>query len=305
MNQIVADESVILDEVVGNSPADLDGVWEHLRIDETNLGRAVTDAYLLETGADIAFENAGGIRASISTGDVTYGDIIGVSPYGNYIVTKQLKGSQVLEMLEKSIDIQIKSIAANDSGIYDAWPENSGSYLQVGGMSVEYNMANEYGKRVISAKVGSTALDADKLYTVATNNFVAVSVEYPQIAQAKEAGEYCACDEALISYFKQTSDVISTSVTTPRMIKTNEQPTTQPTSQPESTQAVTTVPQTSPDATSVTGEQSTTTASGSVATPDETGAIQTGAQATVIVLAVMLLAALGAFVVLRKRKENE
>lgn len=35
---------------------DLDGVWEHLRIDQTNLGNVVTDAYLEATGADIAFE---------------------------------------------------------------------------------------------------------------------------------------------------------------------------------------------------------------------------------------------------------
>lgn len=68
-----------------------DGKLENLRINQTNLGDVITDAYLELTIADVAFETAGGIRASIAKGDVTYGDVIGVSPYGNYIVTKKIR----------------------------------------------------------------------------------------------------------------------------------------------------------------------------------------------------------------------
>lgn len=56
------------------------------------MGDVITDAYLELTLAVVAFETAGGIWASISKGDVTYGDVIGVSPYGNYIVTKKNYG---------------------------------------------------------------------------------------------------------------------------------------------------------------------------------------------------------------------
>ena len=90
-------------------------------------------------GKDVAFENAGGIRASISEGDVTYGDIISVSPYGNYIVTKQVTGKQLKEILETALDIQMQCIAADESGDYDAWPQSSVSYLQTGGMTVVYD----------------------------------------------------------------------------------------------------------------------------------------------------------------------
>ncbi len=69
-----------------------DGKLENLRINQTNLGNVITDAYLELTVAVIAFEAAGGIWASIAKGDVTYGDVIGVSPYGNYIVTKKNYG---------------------------------------------------------------------------------------------------------------------------------------------------------------------------------------------------------------------
>lgn len=222
LDEINKEQSVILNKVVGSSPAELDGVWEHLRIDETNLGRAVTAAYLKATGADVAFENAGGIRASVKAGEITYGDIIGVSPYGNYIVTKQVTGKQLKEILETSIDIQLQCIAANDSGIYDAWPKSSGSYLQTGGMTVEYNPSLETGKRVVSVKVGEEPLDETKLYTVATNNFVAVSNYYPQLAEAEETGEFSACDEALIEFFKQDSAAIKQAVNKQGMIKTSK-----------------------------------------------------------------------------------
>lgn len=94
---------------------------------------------------DIAFENAGGIRASIAAGTVTYGDVINVSPYGNYVVTKKLTGAQIKEMLESSLTIQKNCIVANDSGEWDAWPNDSGSYLQVGGIIVRFDPAQAGG----------------------------------------------------------------------------------------------------------------------------------------------------------------
>lgn len=299
LEKIKADESVTLNKVVGSSPADLDGVWEHLRIDETNLGRAVTDAYLLETGADIAFENAGGIRASVSKGDVTYGNIIGISPFGNYIVTKELTGSQIIETLESSLTIQKNCIAAYESGIYDAWPKNSGSCLQVGGMTVEYDLSKPEGQRIVSAKVGNELIQNNKLYTVATNNYNAISSNFPQLMNAPEKGEFCACDEALIQYFKQNSDKILASVTTARMIKYTEPVTTQPqTTQPATTETTTAtaVPTAKPDATSATGSAATTdTAKGNDAV--QTGAVQT----TAAVLIVVMLAAAAGYYVFRKR----
>lgn len=303
LDNIKSEQSVILNEVVGSTPQDLDGVWEDLRIDETNLGRAVTDAYLLETGADIAFENAGGIRASVKKGDLTYGDIIGISPFGNYIVTKQITGKQLVEILETSIDIQKKSIAANDSGEYDAWPENSGSYLQTSGITVEYNLDLDYGKRVISVKVGNEPLDDNKLYTVATNNFVAVNENYPQLANAEETGEYSACDEALIKYFSQSEDVILKSVTTPRMIKTTAtEPTTEPT-QPETEPTTATEPTepatSSTDPTSATGTTSATQNS----TESNNGAVKTGvAEVAGTVVFILLISALSAYVFSRRKR---
>lgn len=319
--EINSEQSVILEQIVGKSPVDLDGDWYDLRIDETNLGRAVTDAYLLETGADIAFENAGGIRASVAAGDVTYSDIIGISPYGNYIVTKQITGEELLEVLETSIQIQSECIAAYESGDVSAWPASSGSYLQTGGITVEYNLDLDYGSRVISVKVGEEPLDKNKLYTIATNNFVAVSAYYSQINDSEETGEYSACDEALIKYFKQDESVILQSVTNERMIKTDKTSSNYDTDSENNTETETTESVTDKPSEIIASEPSEITTEAvtevtnpskgvqtNIATDDtainnivDNGAVQTGSESTAVLLLIVISATTLCLFCIRKR----
>ena len=223
LDTIKAENETELNRVIGTSPVELDGVWEHIRIGQTNLGNVITDAYLLATGADIAFENAGGIRASIAAGTVTYGDVINVSPYGNYVVTKKLTGAQIKEMLETSLTIQKNCIVANDSGEWDAWPNDSGSYLQVGGITVRFDLAQPAGERVLSVQKDGQELDDTKEYTVAVNNYLAGSDSYPQLADAAEIGEYSCCEELLIRFFEQGSDAVTVSAAKQNMIQTTKE----------------------------------------------------------------------------------
>lgn len=67
-------------------------------------------------------------------------------------------------------------------------------------MTVTYDPTAAKGSRVLSIEVQGAPLEADKTYTVATNNFVAVSENYPQLAQTKETGQFIACDEALVRF---------------------------------------------------------------------------------------------------------
>lgn len=223
LDTIKAENETELNRVIGTSPVELDGVWEHIRIGQTNLGNVITDAYLLATGADIAFENAGGIRASIAAGTVTYGDVINVSPYGNYVVTKKLTGAQIKEMLESSLTIQKNCIVANDSGEWDAWPNDSGSYLQVGGITVRFDPAQPAGERVLSVQKDGQELDDTKEYTVAVNNYLAGSDSYPQLVDAAEVGEYSCCEELLIQFFEQGSDAVTASAAKQNMIQTTKE----------------------------------------------------------------------------------
>ena len=194
IEELKAEQAPLLEKVVGYSPEYLDGSWENIRIGETGLARAVTNAYLLETGADVAIENAGGIRASISKGDVRYQDVLNVSPFGNYVVTLRLTGAQLLSMMERSLEIMRQNQAANLSGNYDAWPQNSGNMLQIAGMQITYDMEKPNGSRILSATVGGQKLVADKEYTVAMNNYLATdTVDYPELIGKSMVYEYGAC----------------------------------------------------------------------------------------------------------------
>src|SRR5699024_10367705 len=77
LNEVVAKSDVTL---TVNDPETGDRL---VRNRETNLGDLCADAYRTVLGADIAFVNGGGIRDNIAAGDITYGQIIAVHPFGN------------------------------------------------------------------------------------------------------------------------------------------------------------------------------------------------------------------------------
>ena len=139
------------------------------------------------------------------------------------MVTKKLTGAQIKEMLETSLTIQKNCIVANDSGEWDAWPNDSGSYLQVGGITVRFDPAQPAGARVLFVQKDGQELDDTKEYTVAVNNYLAGSDSYPQLAGAMETGEYSCCEELLIRFFEQGSDTVTASAAKQNMIQTTKE----------------------------------------------------------------------------------
>ena len=93
-----------MNSVVGHLNTDLlcsdaDGV-RMVRSREIPIGDFVADAYRTMAGADIGMCNGGGIRADLNSGDITYEDIIAVSPYGNSLCAVKVTGQEVVDMLE-------------------------------------------------------------------------------------------------------------------------------------------------------------------------------------------------------------
>ena len=207
--EIEAREDPIKKEVVGNTPVKLggstDNIWQDVRLGELNLGRALSDSYRFVTGADIAAENAGGIRAQIPAGEINKGQVIDVLPFGNYLVTKSLSGADIKEMLETSIEIGVNNQIANDEN-NNSWPSNSGSYLQWSGITAQYDLSKPAGERVFSVRVGAAELDPEQSYTMACNNYLATNSDYPGLEAADIINEYSACDEAFISYLQNAGN---------------------------------------------------------------------------------------------------
>lgn len=178
------------------------------------IGHVICGSYLALTGADLAIENAGGIRGGIAAGNVTAGNVIAISPYGNTVETWTMTGADFLAALEHSLQIsdecnhsyelQQAYVAAGhtEQEAQDKykWRDDSGSVLSFGGINVTIDWTQPEGKRIVSAtltKDGST-LDPAKTYTVATNNYIITNTtDFPTFAHATKYTEWGTCEAAL------------------------------------------------------------------------------------------------------------
>jgi 5'-nucleotidase len=115
-------------------------------------------------GAQIALQNPGGIRQDLETAAgnrVTLGHAMAVLPFGNTLVAMNLRGAQIVELLEQQ------------------WLDGRDAkrgLLQVSeGFSYEWDPAQPEGSRVVpnSVRLNGVALDMNTSYRVVTNNFLA------------------------------------------------------------------------------------------------------------------------------------
>lgn len=80
-----------------------DGEVRLVRNNEVALGNFCSDALRVTMGTDVAFVNGGGLRAPIDAGDVTFNDIFSVFPFNNQVVTAEVTGQILLDMLEMGV----------------------------------------------------------------------------------------------------------------------------------------------------------------------------------------------------------
>lgn len=115
------------------------------------------------SGADGAFLNAGGIRAEIDAGPITLQDALTVFPFGNSNVEMTFTGSQLWTIFE---------------GIFSRVNQVNGravtSGIQVSkSFKIKYNNAQPEGKKLISMEIGGSPVEAEKVYTMVTLDFMA------------------------------------------------------------------------------------------------------------------------------------
>ena len=167
LGEVVASTAVAL---TINDPTEVDSNGRPIRMirrAETNLGDLVADAFRDQSGADIALIGGGGIRESISAGDITLNDILKVNPFGNYLTVIEATGQQILDALEWGAKVV---------------PTEEGGFMQVSGLSYEVHTAlestckkDENGmfagiegeRRVRNVQVNGTPIDPDATYSLA------------------------------------------------------------------------------------------------------------------------------------------
>ncbi len=124
---------------------------------ESPLGNLIADAQRHKMATDFSFMNAGGIRADIPAGNVTWGDLFTVQPFGNNLVTMNLSGEQIIRLL-------------NQQWLGQPYPR----ILKISGLSYTWDNALPIENRIIEVrKDDGSLLDTTATYSVTVNSFIA------------------------------------------------------------------------------------------------------------------------------------
>ena len=174
-NTVVATSLV---DLTINDPEAVDSSGKPIRMvrrAETNLGDLCADAFLDQSGADVAIINGGGVRTSVPAGELSLGEILSIHPFGNSLTVVEATGRQLLDALEWGA----RSI-----------PGELGGFLQVAGLTYEIHSYIESGcqsdengmftgvegeYRVKNVMVGGEPLDLNKTYTVASTDYILIN----------------------------------------------------------------------------------------------------------------------------------
>ncbi len=137
---------------------------------ESAAANLIADAQLAATrakdrgGADISFINATGVRTSLipgAGGNITYGQVFAMQPFGNNLVVKTMMGAQLKALLEQQFTeadgrAKLNSLLAPSANF-----------------QVTYDLNRSKGDRIRSMTLNGKPIDPAARYRVTTNNFLA------------------------------------------------------------------------------------------------------------------------------------
>ncbi len=158
-----------------------------VRSRETNCGDFVADAYRYVMGTQIAVANAGGVRADVPAGVVTYNDLFGITPFQNHVASAYVSGQQIMDDLEISSS-QTEALYKFDGNAVG----ESGGFRQVSGLKYTIDTSiespvilddNDFfagfssdARRIKDVYVLEgeeyVPLEKDKIYTIASTDYV-------------------------------------------------------------------------------------------------------------------------------------
>lgn len=168
----------IAGRLVGKITTDIGRAPGGARDKESSLGNLIADAQFEETapagsgGAQLALMNPGGVRADLTfaaspnggaDGDVTYGELYAVQPFGNNLVTLTLTGAQLETALEQQ------------------WTETSPGVIRQlflgisDGLRYAYSSSAPVGNKIDPASItlNGTPISPTASYRVTVNSFLA------------------------------------------------------------------------------------------------------------------------------------
>lgn len=204
--QIIATSDVELNGARGSAGAPGSFV-AGVRNSETNLGNLMADALRFSGKTEVAIQNGGGIRDSISAGQVSVGDTFDVAPFTNLVKTAaNVNGAQLKQVMEHTLS------QASASG------NAAGQFGQISGMQVRYDTRAAAGARVLEIVLedgtvlvkDGVVVNAERTVTLATIDFLAGGGDgYPFAAAGvvfDNAVNTVTYQEALLAYITASEE---------------------------------------------------------------------------------------------------
>lgn len=188
LSDLIAKYTELVAPIANKVLGQLDGVTKLVKEPDADgdseLGNLIADSQLADPSTIpdgdggkppvIAFMNPGGIRGDLianDAGEVTYGAAFTVQPFSNYVVSMDLFGQQILDVLNEQWN------GRNESPDY--------KILQVAGLTYQYDQSLAAGDSPNALVDGSvkvdlnrdgsfeTVIDPDERYRVVANSFLA------------------------------------------------------------------------------------------------------------------------------------
>jgi len=154
---------------------------------DSPLGNWTADMLKSISGADVGIVNSGGLRASFHPGNVTVGDVYSVFPFDNAVVTVDMPGKLMQQMLDTTA----------------SYLGGSG-FLQFSGVTFRID-----GKKAKDVLVNGKPLDPKRTYKVATIDYVAQGGDrQPHFAEASNyQGQGVLLRDAVLDYLRKNPTI--------------------------------------------------------------------------------------------------
>jgi len=169
----------------------------------SDISNQVAQAFLtMSQEAEIAIQNAGGVRTDIAAGNITIGSAYTLLPFANTLTNLSMTGAEIRKVLNEAVDYSFDA-----SG-------STGSYPYAAGLRFDVDRSRPAGSRLynLETKVkGSsqwTPLDESRTYKVVTNSFTALGKDnYLTFAIVTARGDavntYLDYAQSFVDYVKQ------------------------------------------------------------------------------------------------------
>ncbi len=143
----------IINEVVGFNAQDLTGSYTN--DGDHGLGNLIADGMNWAMDSDFAMMNGGGIRDDLLAGEITWGELYNIQPFGNTLMTFEIKGADLYPIINE----QLHPVYGPDYSI-------SGFH---------YTWNPELNEAVTITFPDGTPIDENATYTLVVNNYMGTS----------------------------------------------------------------------------------------------------------------------------------